>query len=125
MTIARHTLAGEIAAREGKHVEAIANLREGARLEDGLRYDEPPDWIQPVRHTLGAVLLKAGQPAEAEAVYREDLQRHPHNAWSLYGLAESLRAQNKIQDANVTMARFQKAWARADVKISGSCLCLR
>lgn len=125
LTIARHTLAGEIAAREGKYDEAITNLREGARIEDSLRYDEPPDWIQPVRHTLGAVLLKAGKPAEAEAVYREDLQRHPHNAWSLYGLADALRAQNKIQDANVTRARFQKAWARADSKISGSCLCLR
>jgi tetratricopeptide (TPR) repeat protein len=125
LAIARRTLAGEIAAREGKHDEAIMNLREGARLEDGMRYDEPPDWIQPVRHSLGAVLLKASKPAEAEAVYREDLKRYPNNAWSLFGLAEALRAQNKTKEANETDARFRKAWAKADFKITGSCLCLR
>ena len=72
LSIASKVLDGEIAARAGRYDEAIANLRDAVRLEDTLRYDEPPDWIQPARHTLGAVLLRAGKPVEAEATSRED-----------------------------------------------------
>src|SRR5438128_7079325 len=117
-------LAGEILYREGKSEEAVAALREAVGREDRLRYIEPPDWIQPVRHALGAALMDAGRHAEAEAVYREDLARYPENAWSLYGLARSLRLQGKRDEAAAVSARFQKAWQHADVKLSSSCFCL-
>jgi tetratricopeptide (TPR) repeat protein len=123
--IARHVLNGEIAARENKFDEAAKELREGARIEDTLRYDEPPAWMQPVRHTLGAVLLKAGKPAEAEAVYREDLQRVPENAWSLFGLTQALRAEGKTSEAAAVDRRFKKAWAHADFQMAASCLCMK
>src|SRR6202011_4855552 len=71
--VAEKMLAGEILYREGKSEEAVAALREAVRREDRLRYVEPPDWIQPVRHALGAALMDAGRYAEAESVYREDL----------------------------------------------------
>jgi tetratricopeptide (TPR) repeat protein len=125
LAIARHVLDGEIAAKEGKYDDAVQHLSEGAKIEDGLRYDEPPDWMQPVRHTLGAVLLKAGKPAEAEAVYREDLKKYPENAWSLFGLREAERASGKTAEADTTDRRFQKAWAKADFKMAASCLCLK
>ena len=64
LKIASLVLNGEIAAREGNLDEAITNLRAAVQLEDTLRYDEPPDWIQPVRHTLGAVLLRAHQASQ-------------------------------------------------------------
>jgi predicted Zn-dependent protease len=73
-----------------------------------------------VRQSLGAVLLAANRPAEAEAVYREDLRRNPENGWSLYGLTQSLRAQQKDDEAAVTAQRFHVAWVRADVTLSGS-----
>jgi hypothetical protein len=57
---------------------------------------------------------------EAEAVYRDDLKRNPDNGWSLFGLAQSLRAQGKMEDAAATEARFQKAWTLADVTLSAS-----
>ena len=82
----------------------------------------PPDWIQPVRHSLGAALLKAGLTAEAEAVYREDLRRWPENGWSLFGLAKSLKAQGK--PAAEVEKRFAAAWSKADAPITSSCLCL-
>jgi tetratricopeptide (TPR) repeat protein len=123
--IARHVSAGEIAAKEGKYDDAVQHLREGANIEDTLRYDEPPDWMQPVRHTLGAVLLKAGKPAEAETAYREDLQRYPENAWSLFGLREAQRAAGKSADADVTNRKFEKAWAKADFKMAASCMCMK
>jgi tetratricopeptide (TPR) repeat protein len=120
LRIASNTLAGEIAARRGQTDEAIRFLEEAVRLQDGLPYTEPPPWYYPVRQSLGAVLLAAGRAAEAEAVYREDLKRNPENGWSLYGLAQSLRAQKKMKEAAAVEKRFRKAWARADVKLTTS-----
>jgi tetratricopeptide (TPR) repeat protein len=122
--VAERMLAGEILYRQGKAEDALAALREAVRREDNLRYIEPPDWIHPVRHALGAALVDAGRHTEAETIYREDLARYPENGWSLYGLARSLRLQGKSEDASAVSARFQKAWQHADVKLSSSCFCL-
>jgi tetratricopeptide (TPR) repeat protein len=123
--IAEKMLAGEILYREGKTEEALDALRQAVSREDKLRYIEPPDWLQPVRHALGAALMDAGRHAEAESVFREDLVRHPDNGWSLYGLAGSLRMQGKSDDAATAAALFEKAWKHADVRLSSSCFCLQ
>jgi tetratricopeptide (TPR) repeat protein len=115
-------LEGEIQIAEGKSETGIAELQGALQMEDALKYDEPPAWMIPIRHSLGANLMKAGRFADAEAIYREDLKRLPENGWSLYGLSESLRAQKK-PEAVATKARFDKAWAKADLKIDSSCLC--
>ena len=122
LAVAESALEGEILYREKKADAAFAALREAVKREDALRYDEPPDWIQPIRHTLGAALLDAGRAAEAEAVYREDLKRWPENGWSLLGLGRSLRAQGK--DAAEVDRRFKGAWKDADIQATSSCLCL-
>jgi tetratricopeptide (TPR) repeat protein len=115
---------GEILIRDGKPEEGFTDLRAAVEKEDALKYDEPPVWMIPVRHSLGANLMQAGHWAEAEQVYREDLSRLPRNGWSLYGLAESLRLQKKNQaEATATEADFQKIWANADLQITSSCLC--
>jgi tetratricopeptide (TPR) repeat protein len=123
LTVATHLLAGEVLYREGKVEEALAELREASRVEDTLRYSEPPDWIHPVRHALGATLLKEGQAAEAEKVYREDLVRQPNNGWSLYGLSRSLQLQGKTAEAETVATQFADIWKDADIKISSSCFC--
>ena len=117
--IATEVLAGHIAAAKKDFPRAIGHLREAARLEDELVYGEPPEWTVPVRQELGAVLLKAGRAAEAEQAFREDLKRFPENGWSLYGLAQALRAQNRASEADAVMDRFQKTWATADVRLAG------
>jgi tetratricopeptide (TPR) repeat protein len=124
LAVAENMLAGEILFREGKVDESIAALREAVRREDALRYIEPPDWIQPVRHALGATLVEAGKFAEAEQVYRDDLKVYPENGWSLYGLAGCLRKLRRDAEADAISARFEKAWQHADVKLSSSCYCL-
>ncbi|HEX2758743.1 MAG TPA: hypothetical protein VHP60_09635 [Thermoanaerobaculia bacterium] len=118
-------LEGEIAYRKGDLGTAVAKLREAVKREDALKYDEPPDMTVPSRHALGAVLLAAGRPVEAEAVYREDLVRYPENGWSLQGVARALRAQKRTKEAAGFDARFKKAWSRADVEASSSCLCVK
>ena len=115
---------GEILVAEGKVDTGIEQLRAAIQKEDALKYDEPPGWLIPVRHSLGAVLMKQQRFAEAEQVYRDDLARLPENGWSLLGLAESLRKQRKNADeASRTQARFEKIWANADVPITSSCFC--
>jgi predicted Zn-dependent protease len=73
-----------------------------------------------VRQTLGAVLLQAGRAPAAEAVYREDLKRNPGNGWSLFGLAQSLRAQGKTAEAGRAEASFRTVWSQADVTLTAS-----
>jgi tetratricopeptide (TPR) repeat protein len=122
--VADRLLAGEILYREGKVNEAVEALREAVRREDRLRYDEPPDWIHPVRHVLGAVLVREGRGAEAEQVYRDDLARLPENGWSLFGLARALEMQGKQAEAGTVRLRFNRVWEQADTKLTSSCLCL-
>ncbi len=109
-----------IADAQQQSSEAIALLTEAAAKEDQLAYDEPSDWFFPVRHLLGAALLGAGKAQEAEAVYREDLRRHPDNGWALYGLWQSLSAQHKAAEAQAVRQRFDKAWQSADTTLTAS-----
>ncbi|MDX2251762.1 MAG: tetratricopeptide repeat protein [Nitrospira sp.] len=120
LSIAVHALTGEIATRRGDVDAGITHFREAAKIEDGGLYFEPPKWYYPVRHSLGAALLKAGHHAEAEKVYREDLRRFPENGWSLFGLAQALRAQDKENEAVAEEARFRRAWAGTDVTLTAS-----
>lgn len=124
LAIAIPMVEGEILIAEGKIDRGIEQLRAAIQKEDELKYDEPPGWMIPVRHSLGAVLMKQQRFAEAEQVYREDLARVPENGWSLLGLAESLRKQNKNPDEVAqTQLKFKKVWAKADLNINSSCLC--
>lgn len=109
-----------IAQAEKQDATAITLLTEATAKEDRLAYDEPADWFFPVRHLLGAALLQADRPQEAEAVYSEDLRRHPENGWALFGLAQSLAAQHKDAEAQAVRQRFNKAWAHADVTLTAS-----
>ena len=118
--LAALVLAGEIAARDGDPTAAVTHLAEAVRMQDEHWFTEPPPWYFPVRQALGAALLQAGRAAEAEAVYREDLRRNPENGWSLFGLAQSLRAQGKSAEAGAEDARFRRAWTRADVTLTAS-----
>ena len=124
LEVVKPMVEGEILVAEGKIDSGIEQLRAAIKNEDALKYDEPPGWLIPVRHSLGAVLMKEQRFVEAEQVYREDLARLPDNGWSLLGLAESLRKQNKNpEEVAQTQAKFKKVWAKADLTINTSCLC--
>lgn len=120
MRIAVASLTGEIAAAAKDWDKAVAYFHRAVLYDDALNYIEPPDWDYPPRQSLGAVLLAAGRPAEAEIVYWEDLRRKPDNGWSLFGLLQALKAQGKNVLAAEVEKRFQKAWAQAEVKLTAS-----
>ena len=132
LAIAAEMLAGELEYRKGNHDVAFAHLRRSIELDDGLTYDEPWGWMQPVRHAYGALLLEQGRLEEAEAVYRADLgldgtlaraYQHPENVWSLHGYHECLMRLGKHDLCGIVKQRLDLAAARADVPIASSCFC--
>jgi tetratricopeptide (TPR) repeat protein len=101
----------------GDRAASIDAWRKAVAAQDALAYDEPPPWYYPVRESLGAALLREGQAAEAEAVFREDLSRNPRNGRSLFGLAEALKVEQRLTDASWVERQFTAAWKDADVKL--------
>jgi tetratricopeptide (TPR) repeat protein len=111
---------GEIARTSGNLDGAVARFRQGWELERALPYTEPPYWHRPTSHVLGAALLQANRPKEAEAVYRESLTYYRGDGWALFGLAQALEAQGRKDEAAKTRAAFDEAWKMADVKLTAS-----
>ncbi|MEQ9260099.1 MAG: hypothetical protein RIG84_13505 [Roseovarius sp.] len=132
LEIAHQMLLGELEYRRGNFTEAYAHLRNSARCDDSLPYDEPWGWMQPTRHALGALLLEQGHVDEAAEVYEADLGlqgtlprpcQHPENVWALHGYHECLSRQGRDVEASIIAKRLALAQARADRPIEVSCLC--
>ena len=109
-------LTARIAEAKGDAARAINGVTAAVAAEDRLGYNEPPDWLNPERERLGALLIKAGRFAEAERVFRADLAKHTGNPRSLFGLFRALDGQKKAAAAGMK-ASFDKAWAGADVTL--------
>lgn len=118
--IANNVLSAGIEAKKNNLNKAIALLNKAIAIEDRLNYNEPPDWFFSVRHYLGVVLLKAGKYAEAEKIYRQDLQTLPKNGFALIGLYNALSLQKKEKEALKIKTSFDDSWQYADMKIVGS-----
>ncbi len=115
--IALKVLSAEIAVRNNQLDLASALLTEAVALEDGLNYNEPPDWFFSVRHHLGALQLKAKNYEAAEKTYRRDLQTWKKNGWALKGLHNALVSQKKDTEARSVLSAFQEAWRYADIRL--------
>jgi tetratricopeptide (TPR) repeat protein len=107
-------MAGEIARARHEDNAAIDFLKQAVAAEDALNYSEPPPWYPPVRPTLGRLLLAINQAAEAEKVFRDDLERKPRDARGLAGLRDSLKAQGRDYEAQQIDQQYQAAWKIAD-----------
>jgi len=118
LQIPSEMLDAQVAEARGDRKGAIESLRKAVVVQDGLAYNEPPDWYYSVRESLGGALLRDGQAAEAEKVFRDDLVRNPRNGRSLFGLWQSLKAQNKTADAEWARREFEAAWKDADTQLS-------
>lgn len=118
--VALASVDGEIARKSGDLAGAVGHFRKAQALERALPYTEPAYWHRPVAHLLGAALLEAGQPAEAEAVYRDSLHHYRRDGWALMGLVKALQAQGKSAEAATVGAEFGEAWRRADTRIETS-----
>ncbi len=107
-------LRAEIASAEGRHAEALALQAQSVAASQRADDSEPPMLAAGARVALGDLQLRAGQPAQAEQTFREDLALMPANGWALSGLAQALRAQGKAADAEALKPQVDRAWAQAD-----------
>jgi tetratricopeptide (TPR) repeat protein len=110
LKIAENVLGAKIAMAKNDVDAAMSQLREAVSVQDTLKYDEPQDWFYPVRESLGAALLKSGDLAGAEEVFRDDLKRNPRNPRSLFGLEQALKGQGKTYDAGFIRKQFDASW---------------
>lgn len=109
--LAQHVALGRIAQAGGDWARARAEFEQAAALEETLLYAEPPNWYYPVRQSLGAVLLAAGKPDEAETAFRQSLLRAPNNGWALHGLSLAYERLGKAREAAAARRQFVQAWA--------------
>lgn len=134
LKVAQAMLNGELEYRRGNTNRAFEHLRRAIALDDGLPYDEPWGWMQPVRHAYGALLLEQGVVEEAAAVYKADLGlddtlprplQHPNNVWALHGYHECLTELERNAEASIIEKQLRLALATADVPVRSSCFCRR
>ncbi len=117
MTVAKAELAARIAEASGDREAAIVLWKSAVTAQDLLPYDEPPDWYYSIRESLGGLLLRAGRFEEAEAVFREDLRRHPRSPRALFGLLEAVKAQKKL-GLEWLQPEFDAAWQYAEARLT-------
>ena len=115
LAMVSHLLQGQLAESVD---QSVAHLQMAAAAQDALTYDEPEPWPWSVRETLGAVLLKAGRAAEAEKVFRTDLEKNPASGRTLFGLTMSLDAQGRTAEAAIVKREFDDAWKQATSPLS-------
>jgi tetratricopeptide (TPR) repeat protein len=120
LLIADELALGEIALAENHLDQAAEHFEKAVAAQDALPYTEPPFWYYPTRESLGFALLQAGNAAEAEKVFRRDLEIYVHNGWSMYGLVQSLQAQGKTAEAEEVQHHLDVAWAEADVDLGAT-----
>ena len=111
LNIARLTVIGRASAADGDIDTGIEALSEAVDLQDAIAYTEPPYWYYPAKQTLASMVLQAGNHERAEQLFLESLTESPNNAWVLYGLAESYKAQGDKSAAKYADALFKDAWA--------------
>jgi tetratricopeptide (TPR) repeat protein len=116
--LAAATLDAQIAAARGEQSAAIAAWGRAVELQAALAYDEPPPWFYTVRQSLGAALLRAGDKTQAERVFREALAANPRDARLLFGLWQTLLAQERGSEAQLVQGEFARAWADASTRLT-------
>jgi Tfp pilus assembly protein PilF len=117
LALAAATLDAQLAWARGEQEKSIQEWRRAVELESTLQYDEPPPWFYPVRESLAAALLRNGQAQEAEAVFRAAIDKHPRDGRLLFGLWQTLTAQQRENEAALVEQQFNAAWTHATMKL--------
>jgi tetratricopeptide (TPR) repeat protein len=118
LALAAATLEAQLAWERGEKDQSIEAWRRAVKLEAKIQYDEPPAWFYPVRQSLAAALLRSGRPREAETVLRAAMGKQPRDGRLLFGLWQSLLAQDRHSEATLVEQQFVAAWRDATVKLS-------
>jgi tetratricopeptide (TPR) repeat protein len=107
-------LSARLAEARGQLVQATELLRDAVQTQDSLPYGEPPAWFYPVRESLGALLLRRGEIADAEATFSEGLRLSPNDPRLLLGLSEAQRTAGHVESAEKNRKEFVVLWQPRD-----------
>lgn len=118
LSLAATVLDARLAWARGARDESIRLWRTAVAQADKVPYDEPPIFYYPVRESLGAALLLAGDVDGAERVFRDDLVKHPRNPRSLFGLHEVLMKKGDTASADWVQREFAGVWKDAEVQLA-------
>ena len=118
LALAAATLEAQLAWARGERNDSIRQWRRAVELEAAVQYDEPPAWFYPVRQSLAAALLRNGQAKEAEAVFREAIEKHPRDGRLLFGLWQSLATQKRDTEAALVERQFEAVWKGGTAKLA-------
>jgi tetratricopeptide (TPR) repeat protein len=118
LQIADQLVQGEVFMAQRDYAKAITAFKAAVVSQNQLPYTEPPFWYYPTQLSLGKALLESGDYVQAETVYLDNLKHYPQNGWALYGLIQSLQAQDK--DFSQVQEEFDRAWQHADVHLTAS-----
>ena len=118
LALAAATLDAQVAAARGDTAASLDGWRRAVSLESALQYDEPPAWFYTVRQSLGAALLRAGNHVEAEQEFRTALATRPRDGRLLYGLWQTLLAQERASEAQLVQGQFTRAWRGATTQLT-------
>jgi tetratricopeptide (TPR) repeat protein len=118
VSIGMADLDARICRAQGDAAGELAHFTRAVTLQDEQGYMEPPEWHYSMREALGGALLRSGKAAEAEQVFRTDLEKNPRNGRSLFGLVRALEAQQKTAAADWVKREFSDAWKYTSMSLS-------
>ena len=110
--IARKVIEARIAMVDGRPGAAVRLYGEAANLQDSKleRYMDPPAWWYPVRRSVAAAYLKAGDNGRAEAAALKSLSVWKHDPLALWVLAKAEAGLGKAADSAAHMAEARQLW---------------
>jgi hypothetical protein len=110
--IARKVIEARIAMLDGRPGAAVRLYGEAANLQDRKleRYMDPPAWWYPVRRSVAAAYLKAGDNVRAEAAATKSLSIWKHDPLALWVLAKAEAGEGKTADSAAHMAEARQLW---------------
>jgi tetratricopeptide (TPR) repeat protein len=111
----RRAAAAILAQAEGRHDEAVRELRAAADLEDSMdKHPVTPGSIVPLRELLGDLLLELGQPDAALIEYKRTLAGAPNRYRTLYGAAKAADGAGDRAQAKGYFEQLARLGSNAD-----------
>lgn len=103
---------GRLAMAEGNVRAAAAAFAKGAELQEKEfgGWMDPPDWWYPVRRSLAAAYLKAGDFSRAEAEATASLKEWKHDPLALWVLGRAQYALARPKEGAATLSEARKLW---------------
>lgn len=118
MDIKELEIAAVTAAVHKDHDQAIELMKKATLLEEAMGAPSgPPSLIKPAHELFGEILLRAGKPQEAAALFRMALLRQPNRARSLLGAARAAAQSGDKDGAAAAYAKLMDQWPQADASL--------